>query len=197
VKYAHTGDLRPALRRRSAILTLTLLAAAVASCASPPEPSQPSIDAATTSGACADWQVGTLTGYNNSSEDDDPNAGSLTEFTDLTEAFYNEVPIASVDSSDWPGDRYHFVDIRFGGRVGRVGVWDECRNEDCPDGTDCCTDNKTRYASPGYLLDLETRTAKRLFGVDNAEDTLNDRIEYRICEEFDPDAIARKYGAHR
>jgi hypothetical protein len=187
--------------RRSISATLAISALAGLGCAAPPHTDRPTTaDAGTDGGAtagCGDWKVGTLTGYNNSSEDDDPNAGSLAEFTDITDAFYANVPIASVDSSDWRRDRYHFVDIRFLDKIGRVGVWDMCRNEDCPDGTDCCTDNKERFASPGYLLDLETRTAERLFDVQNAEDTLNDRIEYRICGTFDPDDIADRYGARR
>jgi len=145
---------------------------------------------------CGPWNTGTITGYNNSSSDD-PNAGSVVDFTGLTDNFYNNVPIAAVDSSDWERDKYHWVEITFNGRTQRVGVWDECRNEDCPDGTDCCTKNKTMFASPGYLLDLETRTASRLFGVSDAEDTLLAPIQYRVCEAFDPDPIAARYGAHR
>ncbi len=147
--------------------------------------------------SCSGWLVGTLTGYNNSDENDDPNSGSVMEFTGLTAAFYANVEIAAVDFSDWDGDRYHWVDINYEGSIRRVGVWDACRNEDCPDGTDCCTDNKERFATPGYLLDLETRTAARLFGVSDAENTLNDRIEYRICGAFDPDEIANAYGVFR
>ena len=138
-----------------------------------------------------------MIGYNNNNLADDPNAGSVMEFTGLTDAFYDNVPIAAIDSSDWDRDKYHWIDINYGGTVRRVGAWDACRNQDCPDGTNCCTDNKQRYAQPGYLLDVETRTAKRLFGVDNAEDTLNDEIQYRVCGAFDPDAIANSYGVYR
>jgi hypothetical protein len=154
-------------------------------------------DDMSSSGACSAWQVGTLTGYNNSNFADDPNAGSVMEFTGLTDAFYNNVNIAAVDSSDWPTDKYHYVDIRYNGVIGRVGVWDACSNADCPDGTQCCTDNKKLFANPGYLLDVETRTAQRLWGVMNAENVLQDKIDYRICESFDPDAIAAMYGATR
>jgi hypothetical protein len=146
---------------------------------------------------CGAWAVGTLTGYNNSNLADDPNAGSVMEFTGLTDAFYDNVNIASVDMSDWASDKYHWVDIKYNGTIGRVGVWDACLNKDCPDGTSCCTDNKQLYAKPGYLLDVETRTAKRLWGIAKAEDTLQDKIEYRICDSFDPDAVANKYGATR
>jgi hypothetical protein len=146
---------------------------------------------------CGPWQVGTMTGYNNSDTGDDPNAGSVAEFTGLTDEFYDNVPIASIDSSDFPRDKYHFVDINFNGAIGRVETWDECRNEDCPDGTDCCTQNKQEFAQPGYLLDVETRTAARLFGIDGAENSLNTQIEYRICGSFDPDSIAQQFGAHR
>jgi hypothetical protein len=76
-------------------------------------------------------------------------------------------------------------------------VWDACLNADCPDGTSCCSDNKKLFASPGYLLDVETRTAKRLWNVDKAEDVLQDKIQYRVCGSFDPDAIASQYGAKR
>jgi hypothetical protein len=119
------------------------------------------------------------------------------EFTGLTDEFYDNVAMAAIDFSDWDADQYRWVDISFGGTIGRVGAWDACRNEDCPDGTDCCTENKERFATPGYLLDVETRTAERLFGVSDAEDTLNDRIDYRICGRFDPDEIANSYGVYR
>jgi hypothetical protein len=152
---------------------------------------------ATADDDCGPWQVGTMTGYNNSDSGDDPNAGSVAEFSDLTDEFYDNVPIASIDSSDFPHDKYRFVDIKFNGTIGRVETWDECRNEDCPDGTDCCTQNKHEFAQPGYLLDLETRTAARLFGLNDAEDSLNTKIEYRICSSFDPDPIAQQFGAHR
>jgi hypothetical protein len=146
---------------------------------------------------CSGWKVGTLTGYNNSDESDDPNAGNVMEFGGLTASFYNHVNMAAVDMSDWGDDSYHYVDVKFNGVVGRVSVWDACRNEDCPDGTDCCTANKRRFATPGYLVDVEARTAQRLWGVADAENTLQDRIEYRVCGSFDPDAIAEQYGAHR
>jgi hypothetical protein len=181
--------------------TFTIVAATlllvVCGCAAPP-PAAPDADPDNGMNAgCSDWKVGTLTGYNNSNLADDPNAGSLMEFTGLTAPFYDHVNMAAIDYSDWSGDRYHWIDIRYNGTVGRVGSWDACRNEDCPDGTMCCTDNKQRFATPGYLLDVETRTAQRLFGVTDAENTLNDRIEYRICGAFDPDAIANPYGAYR
>ena len=153
-------------------------------------------DAAPRAG-CGAWHVGTMSGYNNSDLADDPNAGSVMEFTGLTDPFYDSVPIAAVDMSDWASDRYHWVDIDYQGTIGRVAVWDACLDKDCPDGTSCCSDNKKKYASPGYLLDVETRTAKRLWGIARAEDTVDDAIEYRICEEFDPDPIAARYGATR
>jgi hypothetical protein len=166
--------------------------------ASEPDPQDPpDADLPPPSDDCSDWKVGTLTGYNNSDEGDDPNSGNLMEFTGLTAAFYANVAIASIDLSDWGSDKYHWVDINFNGVVRRVGTWDACRNADCPGGGACCTENKERFATPGYLLDLETRTAKRLFGVQDAENTLQDRIEYRVCGEFDPDAIANPYGVYR
>jgi hypothetical protein len=162
--------------------------------AAPPPPGD---DDAGPAPGCGPWQTGTMTGYNNSNLADDPNAGSVMEFTGLTDAFYDNVPIASIDMSDWPSDQYHWVDINYNGKVGRVGVWDACLNADCPDGTSCCSDNKKQYANPGYLLDVETRTAKRLWGIAKGEDTLDDKIQYRICDTFDPDAVAAQYGAKR
>lgn len=155
----------------------------------------PGDDDAAPDPSCSAWQVGTMTGYNNSNLADDPNAGSVMEYTGLTDAFYDNVPIASIDMSDWPTDKYHWVDINYNGKIGRVGVWDACLNSDCPDGTSCCSDNKKQYANPGYLLDIETRTAKRLWGIAKGEDTLDDKITYRICDAFDPDAVAAQYGA--
>jgi len=146
---------------------------------------------------CSDWKVGTMTGYDNSDSSDDPNAGSVVEFTGLTERFYDNVPLASIDSSDFPHDKYHYIDIDLDGKIGRVQSWDMCKNEDCPDGNDCCTEAKEEFAQPGYLLDVETRAAKRLFGIDDAENSLFEKVQYRICGEFDPDPIAERYGAHR
>ena len=119
------------------------------------------------------------------------------EFTGLTAAFYDNVPIASIDMGDWARHRYRYIDVKYAGRTARVAAWDACADADCPDGTSCCTDNKQRFSKPGYLIDVEARTAKRLFNVDNAAQTLLDRVEYRVCERFDPDAIARRYGARR
>jgi hypothetical protein len=147
--------------------------------------------------SCSDWRTGTLTGYNNSDSGDDPNAGNVMEFGGLNDDFYNHVDMAAVDLSDWGAGKYHWIDVQFNGHIGRVGVWDACLNDDCPDGTDCCTENRDRFAQPGYLVDVETRTAQRLWGVQNAEDTLQDEIQLRVCGSFDPDAIADMYGAHR
>jgi hypothetical protein len=154
-------------------------------------------DARPDDGTCGPWATGTLTGYNNSNLADDPNAGSVMEFRGLTDPFYDHVDMAAVDMSDWGGDSYHWVDVDFGGVVGRVGVWDACADADCPDGEQCCTNNKKLFATPGYLVDVETRTAARLWGVQDAEDTLRDKIQFRVCGTFDPDVIAEMYGAHR
>jgi hypothetical protein len=165
-----------------------------------PDPPDPDIDAGDPDPPdenCGAWSTGTLTGYNNSDLGDDPNAGSVVEFTGLTDAFYNEVNMAAIDQSDWGDEAYHYIDVKWNGKIGRIAVWDMCRNADCPDGTDCCTENKELFAHPGYLVDVEQRTAKRLFGVDDAENTLQDQIQYRICGDFDPDMIAEQYGAYR
>jgi hypothetical protein len=184
---------------------LAVVLAGCAACATPPshggggddDDQQGTPDADLSDQSCGEWKIGTLTGYNNSNLADDPNAGSVMEFTGLTEQFYNEVNMAAVDFSDWDGDKYHYVDVMWEGQIGRVGVWDACRNEDCPDGTQCCTNNKERFAQPGYLVDIETRSAQRLFGISDAEDTLNDQIQYRVCGAFDPDQIANSYGVFR
>jgi hypothetical protein len=166
------------------------------------EPSPETPDAAPVPDAppgddCGDWVVGTLTGYNNRDSGDDPNAGSVMEFSGLGPDFYDHVDMAAVDMSDWGSDKYHWIDVNWNGQVRRVGVWDACRNEDCPDGNQCCTENKTRFATPGYLVDVESTTAQRLWGVADAENTLQDRIELRLCGRFDPDAIAEAHGAYR
>ena len=168
-------------------------------CAAPPpdDTPPPSDDGGVPDQGCSGWQIGTLTGYDNSNFDDDPHAGSVMEFTGLTDDFYDHVDMAAIDFGDWDQHKYRWVDVRWNGAEARVGVWDACRNEDCPDGTDCCTNNKERFAQPGYLVDMETRTAARLFGVSDAESTLNDQIEYRVCGAFDPDAIANQYGVFR
>jgi hypothetical protein len=181
-------------------LLVAALGLGLGACASDPPGDPPPTehpDAGPGGEGCSAWQTGTLTGYNNGDPGDDPNAGNLMEFTGLTDDFYANVEIAAVDFSDWEGDSYHWIEVDYNGTVGRVGAWDACRNEDCPDGTNCCTENKERYAQPGYLIDVETRTAARLWGVQDAEDTLNDEIQYRICDAFDPDAIANPFGVYR
>jgi hypothetical protein len=146
---------------------------------------------------CGPWGAGTMTGHDNGNPSSDPGAANLAGFTGLTEAFYHDVAIAAVDSSDWNRDQYHWVDILYNGQIGRVGVWDMGAGEDCPEGRESCAESTTKLSSPGYLLDLETRTAQRIFGVTSAENTLLEQIQYRVCGAFDPDAVAAQFGAHR
>jgi hypothetical protein len=163
----------------------------------PPDPDEPDAAPDPVDESCGAWMTGTLTGYNNADSADDPHSGNLMEFTNLNQAFYDNVEIAAVDLSDWGPDQYRWIDVKWNGVIGRVGVWDACRNEDCPDGTDCCTNNKELFAFPGYLVDVEQHTAARLWGVQDAENTLQDEIELRLCAEFDPDQIANMYGVYR
>lgn len=142
---------------------------------------------------CSSWETGTISGYNALSSDNSHRA-AFEDYEKISREFLAHVPVVSIHKSDWEDDRYRNIQVRYKGTTATLQSWDLCLDADC-DG--CCSENKRRYAKPGYLLDIESMTARRLFDVENAENNLLAKIEYRICNRFDPAPIARRYDAEK
>ncbi len=143
--------------------------------------------------SCSSWNIATMTGYDNLDGTDDKHPGSLVDYTGTTKAFLEAVPVASILKSDWSNLKYHNITIRRKGVSRTVQSWDLCANEDCPHGEkDCCTNNAKKFGG-NFLLDVERRTLKKLFNITNYDETL-EKIEYQICEAFDPKPIAKKWN---
>jgi hypothetical protein len=141
---------------------------------------------------CGEWRTGTLTGYNNLSNDDN-HTGSFNDYDHVTRDFLDHVNVVAIHEDDWGRGRYRNYELRVGSKTVRVQAWDLCSDRDDP----ACSRNKTKYAHPGYLFDMEARTARRLLGIGNAEDHLMQKVSFRVCDGFDPAPLARKYGLRR
>ena len=140
---------------------------------------------------CGGWQVGTLSGYDNLS-DDDQNPGSLAEWVGTTQKFLTDIPVASIHLKDWKISKYHTIQIKRNNVIKNVQSWDLCDDKDCGG---CCTKNAKKFGG-NFLLDVERRTLKKVFGITKWDQTL-EKIEFQICESFDPAPIAKKYGLHQ
>ncbi|KAL0491334.1 isoprenyl transferase [Acrasis kona] len=143
---------------------------------------------------CSDWKVGTISGYDNLDGGDDKHPGSLAEWSGTTTGFLNEVPVVSILQRDFKNLKYRSINIRYNGRIGTVQVWDMCVNADCPDHTNCCTDNARKFGGD-FLLDVERRALKNVFGKPDWE--VLDRVEFQICDRFDPKVAAKKWHLHQ
>lgn len=147
--------------------------------------------------SCGSWKVGTLSGYDNLDGADDKHPGSIAEYSGTTTNFLNNVPVASILMNDWSKDKYHNIEMKYKGQTKTVQSWDQCADADCgKNDLQCCTRNAKKFANPGYLLDIDKQTLSRLFGIKNYEETL-EKIQYRICDKFDPTPIAKKYNLHK
>jgi len=123
---------------------------------SSPKPVSQPVAAPTSTGTsgCGDWKTGTMSGYDNLDGSDDMHPGCLADYCGTTDGFLNAVPVVSILARDFPSYKYHFVEINYKGKVGTVQVWDECVNDDCPNGEkDCCTANARAFGGD-FLLDL-------------------------------------------
>lgn len=57
----------------------------------------------------------------------------------------------------------------------------------------CCDNNIKAVPGSDYLLDVETRTLQRLWDEDGMD--VLEPAKYAIGDSFDPNPIAKKYGA--
>jgi hypothetical protein len=145
--------------------------------------------------ACGAWHVATMSGYDNLDGADDQHPGCLEDYCGTTERFLSNVPVVSILQSDWHAHKYHNIEIEYKGHTGTVQSWDLCANADCgSDDKDCCTRNAALYGG-NFLLDVEKRTLQKIWGL-NYEHTLF-KVNYRICDAFDPAPIAKRYGLHQ
>jgi len=155
-----------------------------------------SVYVSTTFAKCGQWKTGTMSGYDNLDGSDDMHPGSLAEWSGTNEQNLKKIPVASINMPDWNRYKYHNIEVKYNGQTRTVQSWDQCADEDCPDRTPCCTNNAKKFANPGFLIDIDKRTLKRLFGIRNYENTLA-RVEYRICDRFNPRPIAQANGLHQ
>jgi len=94
----------------------------------------------------------------------------------VSQTFVNNVNIVAVHSMFWSTYQYTYVDITYKGITGRFAVLDLCSDGDCPDGQ-CCTVNMN-YNNNGFLLDVDSAAALRVWGISNAENTLYDSATF-------------------
>ncbi len=135
------------------------------------------------------WQTGTLTVYNNSDHIDDN--GQLPDYRQVTPKFRKNVPIAAVHEKFWQSYQYHYLQIQWKGKIINMQIWDLCSDKDC---NNCCTRNASHFSQPGFLIDVELLTAKRLLSNKLTEKNARVKVQYRICQPFDPKPIAKLYG---
>lgn len=143
------------------------------------------------SSECSKWEIGTLSGYDNLS-DDDKNPGKIAEWEGVTKEFLNDIPVVSIHLKDWELNKYHNINIKSNDVIYSVQSWDNCDDNDCDD---CCTENAKKFGG-NFLLDVERRTLKKVFGIEEWDNTL-EKIQFQICETFDPLPIAEKYHLHQ
>jgi hypothetical protein len=147
----------------------------------------------TANGCDGTWKVATMTGYDNLDGGDDKHPGSLAEWTGTTDKFLNTVPVASILESLWDKLKYRNILVNYNGKQVVVQSWDECANADCgSDDPDCCTRNAVAFGGD-FLLDIDRHALKNLYGIDNYGDTFA-KVQYQICDSFNPAPIAQEYG---
>lgn len=110
----------------------------------------------------------------------------------VSQNFVNNVNIVAVHSKFWSTYGYTQVDITYGGRTGRFVVLDLCADTDCGG---CCTANMN-YNNNGFLLDIDSAAARRVFGISKAENTLyvtasfspvpNSRVDFAALKRLYP-----------
>eukprot|EP01089_Gocevia_fonbrunei_P012422 TRINITY_DN2941_c0_g1_i1.p1 TRINITY_DN2941_c0_g1~~TRINITY_DN2941_c0_g1_i1.p1 ORF type:complete len:154 (-),score=37.38 TRINITY_DN2941_c0_g1_i1:116-577(-) len=130
-----------------------------------------------------------LTSYNVMS-DDNTSPGAVAGYPDgtLTRKFVDKINIVAVHSDDWAKYQFHTLKITFGGKSGLFQVWDYCADSDC-DG--CCTINRANY---GFLLDIDSSAAKRVFGISDAENNLDSHCVWEDVGVFDPTQEINQYN---
>ena len=125
---------------------------------------------------------------------DNTSPGALAEHS-VTQNFVNNVNIVAVHSQDWAKYKYIPVDITYLGKTGRFVVMDYCSDSDC-DG--CCTKNMNMNNN-GFLTDVDSTAALKVWGIANAEDTLNDSATFKVVswQQVNVAALLSTYGGSR
>jgi hypothetical protein len=109
----------------------------------------------------------------------------------VSQNFVNNVNIVAVHSKFWSTYGYTQVDITFNGKTGRFVVLDLCADTDCGG---CCTANMN-WNNNGFLLDIDSAAARRVFGISNAENTLKASATFTAVPNSRVDfaALKRQY----
>lgn len=145
---------------------------------------------------CGPWRVGTATGYSTDGTDkgDKPMApNDLGEWI-VPGRFFKARNVVAIDWGNWKSDKYRNIEISLEGKVGTFSVWDFCNDKDCAkDNPKCCSTNKETYSKPGYLLDVETHGAHKVWGLKDAQNWLVAPVWYRVCGKFDRKKDVKKY----
>lgn len=102
---------------------------------------------------------------------------------------------------DWSKHKYHNVDVRIkGGPTFTATIFDYCNDCDCGSGDSvgCCTRNRRKFSTPGYLLDLEMTAAKRVLG-SRASEIIEKgvvEVDYRVHPTaIDHKSLISKYSS--
>jgi hypothetical protein len=119
---------------------------------------------------------------------DNTSPGALAEYQ-VTLNFVNSVNVVAVHSRDWATYKYAQLTITYKGRTGVFIVADYCSDKDCGG---CCTAN-ANYKGNGFLTDVDSTAARRVFGVSKAEDFLYDSATFTLGSKVDFAAMVRKY----
>ena len=103
--------------------------------------------------------------------------------------------------NDWKSLKHHDIEVRLKGsdKTFRTSVWDFCSDCDCGSGdkVGCCTRNRQTYTKPGFLLDLEINSAKRLLPESVIKKGVVE-VDYRVCPKaFDPAPFVSKYSGKK
>ena len=100
----------------------------------------------------------------------------------------NNVNIVAVHSKYWSTYGKTQVDITYLRKTARFVVLDLCADTDC-DG--CCTAN-LNWNRNGFLLDVDSTAARRVWGISNAENTLKASATYKPVANSKVDFAALK-----
>lgn len=122
----------------------------------------------------------TVSSYNIFSHDNTA-PGALAEYQ-VTERLLDEVGVAAVAKEDWRDWRFKKVAVTFDGKTGVFVVCDYCDDNDCPDHDPCCCSKNKGYESNGFLLDLDSLTVGRVWGLRHAEDNLLRSARFTVLD---------------
>jgi len=106
----------------------------------------------------------------------------------VSQKFVNNVNIVAVHSKYWATYGKTQVDITYLGKTARFVVLDLCADTDCGG---CCTAN-LNWNNNGFLLDVDSSAARRVWGIVNAENTLKVSATYKPVANSKVDFAALK-----